>query len=295
MKKCITVLLMIFAITAGSFSTVSAMDFLVGAKGGYFVWDPFIKRIGVTQFEQIDTGSGVLYGPVFSVLFTPDLSLSVSGLMGTQSTSWTSENFTSDSDSNPRTGTFTLDMDRIDVDSALSYRLTDNFKIFAGYKYQRSIMTQESVTYERRLSSTQITTRHEYIEITMPVNGPALGLGFSAPIGERYFFAANLSALYMWGKMDFDSKEYEYDSTVSSTIQSKNESNKIKGIKVNIRGINFEPTIGASMGEGMPIFTLGVRTQWSQLKIVDGDKINADAKWCNDYQYGLFVSVVQPI
>lgn len=128
----------------------------------------------------------------------------------------------------------------------------------------------------------------------MPVNGPAFGLGISAPIGDRYFFAANISALYMWGAMDFDSNETEYNSgALPGPSYTRND--KIKNIKVNLRGMNFEPTIGVSTGEGMPIVTIGIRGQWSQLKMIDGDKVNADEKWCNDYQYGVFVSVVQPI
>ena len=51
-----------------------------------------------------------------------------------------------------QTGSFTLDIDRIDIDSALSYRLTENFKVFAGYKYQDYEVTQETVRFERDLS-----------------------------------------------------------------------------------------------------------------------------------------------
>jgi hypothetical protein len=270
--------------------SASSMDYLLGIKGGYFVWDPFIKRIGVSQFEQIDTGNGVLYGPVFSILFAPDLSLSVSGLFGTQSAYWTSIDYY-EGVVNPRTGTFSIEMDRIDVDTALSYRLTENFKIFAGYKYQHSVLTQKAVTYER--GSSDITTRYENIEVTMPVNGPAIGLGFSAPVGDRYFLAANLSALYMWGNFGSKSEELEYQGNTPAT-PSKYNKFETTGIKLNIRGINFEPTIGASMGDGMPIFTLGLRGQWSQTKIINGDEIVEEEKWCNDYQYGIFVSIVQP-
>jgi hypothetical protein len=290
-RRSLSIFIILSAVMLCHIPSASSMDYLFGVKGGYFVWDPFIKRIGVSQFEQIDTGSGVLYGPVFSILFAADLSLSVSGLFGTQSAYWTSIDYYEGS-TNPRTGTFSLEMDRIDVDTALSYRLTENLKIFAGYKYQRSVMTQEAVTYER--GSSDITTRYENVEITMPVNGPALGLGVSAPLGERYFLAANLSALYMIGKFDFKGYELEYQGSTPA-VPSKDSTNKITGIKLNIRGINFEPTIGASMGDGMPIFTLGLRGQWSQTKIVDGDEIVDEEKWCNDYQYGIFVSIVQPL
>jgi len=54
-----------------------AMDYLIGLKGGYFVWDPYLTRVGHPQFEEMENGSGVLYGPVCSLLFSPDISFSV--------------------------------------------------------------------------------------------------------------------------------------------------------------------------------------------------------------------------
>ena len=290
-KRISVIVLSIFVLSSFCLPSSSAMDYIAGVKGGYFAWDPFIKRIGVPQFEQIDTGTGVLYGPIFSILFNQDISFSVTGLFGTQSTSWTSENFLQDSTNEPTTGTYTLDMDRIDVDSALSYRLSDNFKIFIGYKYQKSDMIMESVSYRR--GPLDITARHEYIDISMPSNGPALGFGFSTPVGDRFFLAANLSALYMWGDFDFNTHQYEYVGNNPST-KSKDETYEVKTITINTRGINFEPTVGASMGEGLPIFTLGLRLQWSQTIMHDAEVISVDEKWCNDYQYGLFVAIVQP-
>jgi hypothetical protein len=300
MKKVLTVFTMILAITAGTFSTASATDFLVGVKGGYFVWDSYLKRTGSTQFESLEKGDGQLYGPVFSAMFTSDLSLSVSGLFGKQSASWTSEDFRrSETDSAITTGTFSMKINRIDVDSALSYRLTENFKVIAGYKYQYFGFTLESVTFERDTNPAPDEIRGVYNDVTckMPFHGPAIGIGFSAPISERFFFAANLSALYMWGKfeMDMDGYSYKIDTGVIVKEPAGGPSDDQKsGITMRTRGINFEPTIGASMGEGMPIFTLGVRFQWSQTKFFDGEGIDLDEKWCNDYQYGIFVGIVQP-
>lgn len=265
-----------------------AMDYLIGVKGGYFAWDPFMKRIGNQQFSQIDKGQGALYGPIFSMLFTPDLSLSVSGLFGTETVSWCTVDYY-DGSANPRTTGFSMNMDRIDIDSALSYRLTENFKIFAGYKYQHNVMTMESVGYER--SGTGQQARYEKVTITMPYNGPAAGIGFTSPLGDRYFFAANLSALYMWGKFDFKDKYIEYDENGITTGPQENNSNNIT---LQTRGLNFEPTVGASMGDGMPIFTLGFRMQWTQTKMIDAEALSVDKKWANDYQYGVFVAIVQP-
>ncbi len=269
-----------------------AMDYLVGAKGGYFVWDPYLTRLGHPQFKDMKKGSGVLYGPVVSVLFSSDLSLSVSGLFGTQLADWTSKDFIRGNSTSYTTAKFTTAADRMDVDSALSLRLTENFKVFAGYKYQNFDMEMKSVGFER--NATGLTSAEvQDIEIKMPFHGPAAGIGFSAPLGDRFFFASNLSAIYMWGNFEFKSNGYQYRA--NDTIKYPGGGNgSVSGIKMNTRGLNLEPTVGASMGEAMPIFTLGVRMQWSQTKFLNAEKIEIKEKWCNDYQYGLFVSIVQP-
>lgn len=294
MKKFFTVILMIFAVTAGNFTTASATDFLIGVKGGYFVWDPYLKRCGSVQFEQMENGSGELYGPVLSAMFTSDLSISVSGLFGSQSAHWISEDYIQPTETGSYyTGNFSMDVKRTDIDSALSYRLTENFKIFAGYKYQYNDMEFKSVKFKRNVSDDHLQAAiYENTTIKMPFNGPAAGIGFSSPIAEKFFFAANLSALYMWGKFKFDSSDYSYGPSGSLGSGGGN----INGVTLRTRGLNFEPTAGASMGEGLPIFTVGIRFQWSQTKFIDAPSDSGlNDKYNNDYQYGLFVSVVQPI
>jgi len=267
-----------------------AMDYIVGVKGGYFAWDPYLKRVGPSQFEQIETGSGTLYGPVLSVIFNQDFSFSFSGLFGKQSSYWTAKNYYADGETEPRTGTFTFEVKRIDLDSALSYRVLEKLKIFIGYKYQRSDVTMDSVEYQ--VGGSNVYSRYEHLKLPMYASGPALGLGISMPIGDRYFFAGNISAIYMRGKFDFENTitSYQGDGT-----QNPLEIRKIKDIKTATRGINAEPTIGASTGEGMPVFTLGFRFQWSQIKVLDSEKLtDCSNKWLNDFQYGVYVSIVQP-
>jgi len=181
--------------------------------------------------------------------------------------------------------------DRADLDSALSYRLTENFKVFAGYKYQYTRMKMEFVDYSV-IGNTVSSAQHTNVDLKMPFNGPAAGIGFSMPIGERFFFASNLSVLYMWGTFHFNMTEYYYDLTGPKKSPGPSDTS---GVTMQSRGINFEPTIGASMGESLPIITLGVRGQWSQTKFHNSEKINMKEKWANDYQYGLFISIVQPI
>lgn len=271
-----------------SVKPAAAMDFIIGAKAGYFAWDPYMKRMGFDEFEKIKLGTGILYGPVFSAIFTPDLSLSLSGLFGRQSSAWMAEDVYGTGSSTPRAGSYSLDVGRIDLDSALSYRLTENFKILAGYKYQSFDVSFDSTTYE---GSGVQTIRKSEMDNPMYLHGPALGVGFSTPIGDRYFFAGNLSALYMWGKFDFADDAFKVNGMTGAKTS---DDRKFTGIKVVSRGLSIEPTVGASMGDGMPVFTLGIRGQWSQTKMPDAEKISVKEKWMNDYQYGVFVSVLQP-
>lgn len=294
MKKLFIVLFVILSVTAWSLSTASAMDFLLGAKAGYFVWDPYLKRSGSPMYASMENGSGQLYGPVFSMLFTSDFSLSLSGLFGEQLANWAEMDYVRGG-SNLLSSTYNVEITRRDVDTALSYRLTENFKLFAGYKYQYFNMTIEDVYFSRNISTGVQSGGYEKIEIEMPFNGPAAGIGFSTQIGERFFFAANLSGLYMWGKFKFDYSSYYYSTSGGAMLTNPGPSG-MDGITMNARGINCEPTIGVSTGDGLPIVTLGVRFQWSQTEFhgMPSDSGMKDG-WMNDYQYGIFVSVVQPI
>jgi len=132
MKKIFAVLFFIFAITAGSFTTASAAEYLIGVRGGYFIWDPYLKDL-TSMFENMDTGSGALYGPVASVILTDDLSISISGLFGSQVGEGKTEGIPNGSEYQDLK--FSFNTLRIDIDSALSYRLGENIKIFGGYKF----------------------------------------------------------------------------------------------------------------------------------------------------------------
>ncbi|MFH0975327.1 MAG: hypothetical protein V1874_06055 [Spirochaetota bacterium] len=292
-KLILCVLFMSLGIISGFAQPASALDYIVGAKGGYFIWDPYLKDIGVSEFEEMKNGDGVLYGPVLSVMFSQDFSFSLSGLYGKQSSHWMEEDAPYSGGSEYRTGHHSFNVKRLDLDGALSYRITDNFKIFAGYKYQYLRITIENVSFRRFNGSSRLISIVGKNKIKMPYNGPALGLGLSAPVGERFFFASNLSFLYMWGKMDMDSDSYSYDS--NDLTPTKHDNGNNEKFNLRTRGINFEPSIGASMGEGLPIFTVGLRFQWTQVRFLNpaaGSDLND--KWNNDYLYGVFVSVLQP-
>jgi len=295
MKKYFKVLLLIAVITAGSFSPASATEYLLGLRGGYFVWDPWLKDLH-PQFDQMGKGTGSLYGPVASVLLTDDLSISVSGLFGNQRGGDLSEGIYREEDGTTQDLKFSFDIFRMDIDGVINYRLGDNFKIFAGYKYWYMKTDYNAIEYRYDAANTLVHVYRDDMTITQPFNGPAAGLGFSLPIGAKgYFVAANVSGLYLWGKFKYDSKPRV---SIEGPLWAYNTEDAGEAeTDMKMYGVNIEPTIGVNPGEGYPIFTVGVRYQYNKLKIVDAppelQDMNQD--WMTDKIYGMFVGVLYQI
>jgi hypothetical protein len=291
MKKIALTIVLLMACSV--LSPAAAMDFIVGAKSGYYVWVPYFKDMRGGGIEDIDQGSGVLYGPVFSILITPDISFSLAGLTGIQSTYWNSNDEMKDWQAKPSrvNGTYYVNIRRTDIDSALSYRLSENFKVFLGYKYQQ-IETKLRATVRAEVLATGVQTLYEgKVDIELPSHGPALGVGYSLSLGSGYFVASNLSLLYMWS--EFDAKENRWDVYQPDTVTYFNffDGNyPLPKYDTKQVGINFEPSIGVKVGE-RTIYTLGFRFQWIRTKFVD-DAPFAPSGWMNDYIYGAFVSVL---
>jgi hypothetical protein len=68
MKRFSVILLCLFFLL-GSVSSLRALEFLVRAKAGYFIWEPYAKDVHEETFSSIEHGTGVLYGPAASILF----------------------------------------------------------------------------------------------------------------------------------------------------------------------------------------------------------------------------------
>lgn len=289
MKKVIIVFLTLFIALSFTHDT-KAMEYMAGAKGGYYAWQPFLKDVGASGMSDIEWGTGALYGPILSLIFTSNISFSVAGLVGEQSTHWQSTY--SYFDSNTRvTGTYYFEAFRADFDSALSYRLTENFKIFAGYKYQYLKLTYNYTEIRTDLSNNikEINVL-EMNNMRMPLHGPALGLGLSLPLGMKYFLAANLSGIYLQGKSKLKGKSYNSSNGTDPLEYDPNS--KTTDYKLRQIGLNCEPAIGFSAGEGLPIITLGFRYQRFWVKVPDATGDPFPKKTFDDILIGGFVSAV---
>ncbi|HSV98044.1 MAG TPA: hypothetical protein VLM75_14075, partial [Spirochaetota bacterium] len=259
-------LFVVSLLVAGCALPSFAAQFMLGAKAGYFAWDPYINEIGGSGLEDLEYGSGMLYGPVMSVSFTPDVTLSVSGLFGTQSAHWYSPDQLTTVGGGGQyyiSGTYYVEIQRIDVDSALSFRLTEKMKVFAGYKYQRGLL--EMYCTERRYdpAGSDHAVYDSYMKIDIPAHGPALGLGVTQPLGSQFFAAANLSGLYMFNLGKFKEQAYMEYLASGNLLLNQIETGTPVSMKAEQVGFNFEPAVGGLFDSAGIVVTLGARLQYT--------------------------------
>ncbi len=144
---CVIILLcmVLCVIPAGDAFAVEA---LVGAKVWYVAWNPYLKDVGEKiapweGWQYIEGGSGMMYGPSASLLLSDRLTFSVSYLYGVLGARYDANFIESNGDTNLKVEyhfTGYARTVRHDLDTALSYSLSQNFKLFAGFKYQPLMM-----------------------------------------------------------------------------------------------------------------------------------------------------------
>lgn len=282
MVKRLCIATIVFTVTV-MIATAGFSTIIVGAKGGYFVWSPFLKDISAPGMKGVKNGTGALAGPVFSLSFTEDLSLSVAGLFGTQDALWDNDRLNS---GNYEHRSYTFHENRYDIDSAINYALTSNIKLFIGYKYQ-FVDVNKFKEFVIRYTDTGLDNAEiNSMRMKSHAHGPALGIGLSYPFNETFFATSNFSVIYFFNS-DYDIKEnHKY---ITNTIDTGSGSTTLDFLQW---GVNVEPAIGAKISESI-IGTVGVRFQWlsMSLKKDEGDMGDKGDQF-NDYLYGVFVSVM---
>lgn len=288
-KSLFAIFLVVFVFIALS---AYSMDFIVGLKAGYFSWLPMYADLGTEgTLADIGWGAGVLYGPIVSLIFTPNVSLSISGLMGKQSSYWSSR--FSPMSSQSISGNYNFDVFRADFDSVIIYRVSTNLRIFAGYKY---LLMNTSMAYTEIRTDVNNNAILEVnvsdIELSHYGHGPAIGFGYSYPISNNFFATFTVSGVYMWGEWSVEtSKSYQAYSHSGYILST---SSTIPDISKPMRhmGVNIEPAIGMTAKEGLPIVTLGMRYQHFLIKIEGIDENVIPDKWINDKMIGIFLSII---
>ncbi|TAL34766.1 MAG: hypothetical protein EPN93_11580 [Spirochaetes bacterium] len=297
MKK-VPSILAVCVVALGIAAPSFAGTVMLGAKAGNFYWSPYFKEMDGSGLEYIKSGEGNLYGPVFSATLGESFAFSVTGLFGSQRTQWddNGDRKTFGGSTFYSTGSNFMSVNRIDVDSVLSYQLSGSFKVFGGVKYQRTKMTYTATMMADdpvgSITNDYVITGEAIF--TVPAYGPALGMGYSVALTEGFFFAANVSILYMRSTIELSShwKTYEVGAVDFATAVPMDAT---QHYKMQHLGLNVEPSVGSKIGEHV-IASVGIRFQWMMNKFIDkpemGGQTFAPDSWMSDYLLGGFVSVL---
>jgi len=274
------------------FSAVPLMaaDYIIGAKGGYFVWRPFLRDIPGSDFSTLESGTGALAGPIFGIAFTDDITLSVSGLFGQQTAQWSMGNTFNEKEGKYESTTSYMQEQRYDIDTALSYQVIPGLRVFIGYKYQ--YLEVDWIFSKRKAGdATSMSVEEEDVVFEIPLQGIAVGGSYTAQFSDLYFFSMTISGIFMRGKFKYSSHEINYRTYESTAITGTPDDESATWDMQQI-GFNFEPAIGIRTSG--PIITLGVRYQLLRTQFYNTEASNDGPgdNWMNDQLYGVFMSVM---
>ncbi len=280
-----------------------AVEALVGAKVWYVAWNPYLKDVGEKiapweGWQYIEGGSGMMYGPSASLLLSERLTFSMSYLYGVLGARY-------DAHSNEWEGASLREYHytgyartvRHDLDSALSYTLSGNFKVFAGFKYQPVTMkvNKQGASWDlfEATGLRDPSGNHVYIdsnELTFKQYNyaPGLGLGYSAAVSDRFTLTMNLSFVYFFGVFKINTGETLYYIPDLNTA-SVNPASKYRFDSSGI-GFNAEPGIVVLLNE-TTVLSLGFRFQYVRMSIKNAEGLD-DTEGLNDYVYGAYLAAL---
>jgi len=196
MKKWKRVLLTVLILVVFVAGNLSAGTLLLGGKLWVAQWDPFVAQIWEWMYEDsgsgtvdIEKGRGFLIGPMIGYQGDSPFSFSAALMYGPfkQKTDITDMGDTSSVDS---------ELTRSDLDLAVSYALSDTFKLFAGYKFQKYSVTME--------------TEWGTIEIDGTVHMPGGGASLAFPLSDTLLLGLQTGGFYVIPSFE-ESGYREYD------------------------------------------------------------------------------------
>jgi len=204
-KKLTTVLGLFFCLgLAVNPSSVWGGTYFTGIKGWYASWDSaildwfeedlaqdYMENSGLTLISDSDPGDGYLVGPLFGYMtddgkwsfsFAPmvisDFSQDWHGMAGAM------------------VQRATIDLTRHDFDFAASMKLSDNYKLFFGYKYQ-DMQMDFNLTFDAMGSSLETL----YV-IESQVHIPTVGISGVYQLGSSLVAGGQVGLLYTFPTLE---------------------------------------------------------------------------------------------
>jgi len=286
-----------------------AVEAMLGAKVWYVAWNPYLKDVGekVAPWEgwqYIEGGSGMMYGPSASLLLSDRLTFSVSYLYGVLGARYDTNFIESNGDTNLKVEyhfTGYARTVRHDLDTALSYSLSRNFKLFAGFKYQPLTMKVNKrggfwdlndITGAREpdefyyIDSNELTFKQRNY-------APGVGLGYTHAVSDTFTLTVNVSFIYFFGTFDIDTGDtYYYPANIPPGDFVTPEVNPGSSFSFDSSGIglNAEPGIVVLLNE-KTVLSLGFRFQYVRMTIRNAEGLD-DTEGLNDYVYGAYLAAL---
>jgi len=237
----------------------NAGTILVGAKGWYAEWDSAFDKAFADAIttalpgfsSTVKPGTGFLVGPTAGYQSdNGDWSLSVAYMAFSSFTNKTEYEFSG------VTVETKTEMQKRDLDIALSYSLSDYFKVFAGYKY---VTCKYDVNFD---------DGSDFYEVKMTSSIPTAGAGLAFPLSEEIALGLQFGLLYVF-------PEYKISDE------------KIK--TENGYGISIEPNLTFLLSESI-MTQLGIRYQVYNVKFADPSYPMETTK--NDQLVGVTLAVM---
>lgn len=303
MKKSylFVVLAVVFAIALFPVSS-NAGTLMIGVKGWYAFWDSAIGEqfSGMADEEiveylkdpaggnsddarlssDIELGRGILVGPLLSYQ-TDDKLWSVSfALMHfgsfSQEADVTASTFDGATWEN-LDAKYKLELNRREYDFAVTRSLTENFKVFVGYKHQ--------ITEQKFKGEDPWGNEFDIYEVDVTLKIPTAGIGYVHPLTDKLFFGAQLGLLYVMPTVEFTDK-FSDDAGNYSIDGDPVDGEEFEKDFDSTLGFNGELAISYLVGESL-IVQAGYRYQ--QMRFKKGGDIDFD-EW--DTFHGVTLTAV---
>lgn len=161
---------------------------------------------------------------------------------------------------------YDLELTRKETDIAVARSLTENWKVFAGYKRQ---------AWESKFKAEIEGESYAVYDINLDMDVPTAGVGYTAPLTESLALGIQLGVLYVMP--DFQVKDYFYDETINLDMK-------------NTLGFNGEITLTWLVSESVALQG-GYRYQYMKLEF-DQPEGEPDIDPIDDTFQGVTVTAV---
>ena len=270
---------MLFVFFAGA---AHAGTLMVGLKGWYAFWNGTPNRFAEIVDDAVDegvelaipgvvsdtnsskeTGTGFLAGPIMAYqtddrMWAFSLAFMYLSMFNYETTAkgtvvgvgWSGIN---DLD-------YTIELQRREIDIAVSRSISPWMQVYAGYKYLRlenNIGISGSIIITNPPPVAVVGTINSDVEIAIYSHTPTAGLGFVVPLSEKSFFGLQTGVIYIM-------PEFESKATNNNTGVVDKESSSFK----NKLGVNIEASISFLAQEKI-MFQIGYRYQGVKLERSD--------------------------